>query len=283
MEANLLGLLRLPDVPVVVFERPPLVLSICQLRFTPVLGVANIAYVAPFQRAIQKLYPIASPVQELGFEMQLAPGQPAIPPRTSQASSWQFKSADDTWTLVLATDFLALETRAYRSFDDFSQRFRDAVAALVEHIQPTFGTRLGLRYVNEIRLESGSCRDVISTDLLGPLSVPELSEHTVQAIQQLQLRFGSRQGMNVRHGKFPGGTTVLPLAGQDPDDRPFYLLDIDTFYEVSNAQLATEGIPIDSDLLSRQLDGYNKAIYRLFRWAVTQQYVDTLGVREVGK
>jgi uncharacterized protein (TIGR04255 family) len=165
----------------------------------------------------------------------------------STGARWQFSDPDDTWTVVLAQDSLAIETRAYRHFADFLERLRTVLRALVEHVQPQLGTRLGLRYVNEIRPTSLDWRQVVRSELLGPLSVPEIVANTrqVQCIQQLALRYDEYLGVNINHGLFPGGTTVRPRAGTLQTHTPFYLLDFDVF----RAPPRPAGLAMDPDAI----------------------------------
>ncbi|MGH7863185.1 MAG: TIGR04255 family protein, partial [Candidatus Dormibacteraceae bacterium] len=100
-------LLDLPDVPVVVYENPPLALTLCQVRFPTVLAVADETVAARFQRAIQTGYPIASPAAHLELNIPLEVGRAQV----QQGRLWQFADPSDTWKVVLAQDFVTLETR----------------------------------------------------------------------------------------------------------------------------------------------------------------------------
>src|SRR5439155_23086236 len=143
--------------------------------------------------------------------------------------AYQITHRNDIWKVVLAQDFLAIETRVYEQFDDFLERLREALDALVEHIQPMVGTRIGLRYINEIRPDNMSWSHVIRSELLGPVAIPEFVENATQiaTMQQLLLRYPDEQGINVHYGFIPGGTVVKPRQGEEMQDKEFYLLDFD--------------------------------------------------------
>ncbi len=275
MEPTLLDLLSLPDPSdFIVFERSPLVLAICQVRFTRVLGVAETAFVAPFQRAIQSTYPIVNQTQEISLEVEAAVAGQRVQ-QEARSNRWEFQDREDNWKIVLAEESLAIETRAYDSFSDFLQRLRDALTALVDHVGPSIGTRIGLRYINEIRLDENEPVDVLNRELLGPLAVPDLAAGLEQSVQQLLLRYPERYGVNVRHGYLPAGTMVKPRPGDEVPAGPFYLLDLDAFREF---QLPS-GLSMDVDTISGYVQDFNRALYRFFRWAITPEYVSRMGVR----
>ncbi|HVB62943.1 MAG TPA: TIGR04255 family protein [Ktedonobacteraceae bacterium] len=266
-EVDLLGL---PDVPRIVLDHPPLVLTVCQVRFNSVLGVADPKIVAPFQRAIQQSYPLVNQVQNIDIVAQ--PGNEAA--MKLARPGYQFSDQNDIWRLVLTQDALALETRTYEDFESFLDRLQKALDALIEHIQPAFGARLGLRYINELRPDGMVWASVIRPELLGPIGVPEFIENATQiaAIQQLSLRYPNNQGITIHHGFVPGGTTVRPRQGEEIQNGEFYLLDYDAFREFP----ASQGLLMDTETICRHVKTYHQMIYRLFRWSVTDEYLAML-------
>lgn len=272
-----LDLLGLPDVPHKVLNNTPLVLALCQVRFSSMLSVADTASRSGFQRAIQSNYPVALQVQE--GEVLVGFGENEIGLRGEQRRSplWQFSDLNDIWKIVLSQDFLSLETRKYVHFDDFLERLQEALDALIEHIQPTVGTRVGLRYINEIRsssLNELSWFDVIRQDLLGPIAVPELMHNTSQVIsvQQLLLRYPDDVGINIHYGLLPGSTTLrLRPKGESPTDA-CYLLDFDVFREFSLPQ----ALAMDARAICQNVALYHEMIYRLFRWSVSEKYISRM-------
>jgi uncharacterized protein (TIGR04255 family) len=265
--------LGLPEVPVVLFERPPLVLTVCQVRFPAVLSVADPVAVAPFQRAIQARYPVAKPLQT-GVAVELGIHESSAELRqSSTALRWQFADPDDNWTVVLSQDFVTIETRLYHRFSEFIARLREVLDALLEHIRPSFTTRIGLRYVNEIRAGHQNWSDIVNSYLMGVIGSPDFKGHVSHALQQIGLEYDTEMSINIRHGLLPSGTTVQPRATDPSPDAPFYLLDYDAFREFSPAP------DIQQDLVCMQVESFNRAVYRLFRWSITPTYASSLGER----
>jgi uncharacterized protein (TIGR04255 family) len=274
MEQTLLELLSLPETPHVVFENPPLALALCQVQFANVLNVANPGFVAPFQQAIQELYPIAGQAEQVQIELGLAPGDVGV---RGQARSQQWRFTDDTddWTVVLTPNFVALETRAYEDFKVFLTRLRQVLDAVTRHIRPPFVTRIGLRYIDEIRQTDLPGSSVVRQELLGPLASLNISKYAELSMQELILRFPKSRGINIHHGLFPNGTTVTPRSGETAPEGLFYLLDFDVFREFRPVQKQA----MNPETICKHVAEYNKTIYQLFRWFVTDEYISTLEVR----
>jgi len=270
---------QLPEMPHVIFEHPPLVLALCQVRYTSVLNVTNASFVAPFQEAIKDQYPVvaANPIHEIGVQFGNSPGEANIL-QGNPSIQWQFTDQDDNWKIVLTPDFFSIETRVYEHFDDFLDRLRKALNALIQHIKPVSGIRIGLRYVNEIRPSNIDWPHIIRRELLGPVIVPELINNAIQftAVQQIQLRYPNEQGININHGLLPSGTIVAPRQGEEELlERPFYLLDFDAFHEFP----PPKSFIMNLDVICRDVKKYHRDIGRLFKWSVTEQYMSSLEVR----
>jgi len=269
----MLDTLRIPKVERIVFEQTPLVLAICQVRFRPLLSISDPAAVAPLQRALLERYPILDPFGELELKLQGLPSQAQIEPGTP-AHRWKFTDPDDIWSVVIALDFITIETRRYEAFEDFLQRLRELLAAFGESFPHTIGTRVGLRYINEIRAADERWADVVRPGLLGPLGEPELAGEIDQVIQQLVLKVDDDQGINFRHGVLEG-TAVQPSPGDEPPVSKFYLLDYDAYREYPRPG----SLLLDPDVVCRQVETHHEAIERLFRWSITEDYTASLGVR----
>ncbi len=260
-------LLPLPDRARLVLAQQPLAIAICQVQFPEVQTVQDATFIAAFQTAISRTYPVAS-IQPRQIQVSMDPGGV----RQQVSIQWAYADPDDTWHVVLAGDSLSLETRHYTHFEEFTERLQVVLTALFEHIRPSQIGRLGLRYVNEIRGSGMAWTDIIRNELLGSLADPALNELTTQHIGEVQLRAGEHHLVQMRHGWFPQGTTVRPRAGEPVSDQPFYLLDFDAFEDLSGS--ATPGV--DRHYLCVRVATFHRNIYRLFRWAVSDDYLRRL-------
>ena len=267
MDIGFLEQVPFPDVPVVIFENAPLALAVCQVRFPTMLGLVSPDRLAPFQNALRLDYPAATQ----GTQFVFTAGVPGQPPVGGSAGQWTFSSQPGDWSVTVANDFVGLETRAYPNVDEFIDRVRRVLDAFVDAFGQLSPQRVGLRYINEIRLgQQLDYRQTIRSELLGPLGLPNF-ESAVQAVQEIVLRFEGGNGITMRHGLFPMGSTVIS-AKPSADNGPFYLLDVDAFTDRS----ALPGPPPDVEAVCAILREYNAGVHRLFRWAVTPIYVDSL-------
>ena len=133
-----------PDAPRLELVNSPLELVVCQLRFPMVLALAGGQPPEEFGRRIQGTYPVAKRKQTVNFEIV---GESAV---QKSSVTWVFEDQDSEWTVSLASNFIALETKKYVRFADYLERFEQ----LLQHARETFEVRLmerlGLRYVDHL-------------------------------------------------------------------------------------------------------------------------------------
>ena len=253
-----------------VYERPPLAIALCQVRFTTRYGLAE-AVVGKFQEAIESEYPIPDQQQVTAVPLGGVLGIQSPP----QVMQWQFADNAGDWTVTLTSDFVTLETRAYQDFDEFLSRLRRVLQTLIITINPRFGRRIGLRYINEIRSENRDWSSIIRPEILGPLTIEPLSENCDQAFQVLSLRAGEAR-ITLQHGPFQTGSTVLAKPGTSPHSEPFYLIDIDMYQDFN----PPKALKMDETAICRQVEDYHVTVGELFRWITTDEYRKSLGERD---
>jgi uncharacterized protein (TIGR04255 family) len=266
--ASLLNALKLPKYEDVVLQNPPLVLAVCQVRFPRAFGLLQSAELRAFQKPIQDAYPVPA----VGAEVILEAQSGADAKIKKSRDKLTFSTPDGGWTVSLTEEFLGLETRAYEGFASFRVRLGEALDALLACVEGVKPTRVGLRYINEIRVgETPDWSRVIREELRGPLST-DVMQHASQCLQEIVISTDEQTGLTMRHGLLPGGTTV---AGADvPEGEPFYLLDCDVFRTFSMDSLRT----IDPSEIVATTSEFNEAAYSLFRWSIQDEYLSQLGV-----
>lgn len=266
----LLDELGLPGYEHVIFERSPLALAACQIDFPPILGVTDQVKVAPFQDDLIERYPIlVTPPPSAGFSVTFTPmGQQA-----QQFPQWHFTDKERNWSAVLTPERLVLETRAYEHFGAFRAHLSSLLQALVKHFRPQVATRIGVRYINEVREFEGVAVTPIRPGLMGVSGIAEWGERTSHYMQEVRLEFSEHQAIILRLGMLPGGSFVLARPGEAQPPGKFHLLDFD----VSRIFPTTEEPTMDSETICAYVDEYHEAIGRLFRWAITEEFVEWMG------
>lgn len=247
----------LPSYERVVFAKAPLGLVLAQIRFPVLFRFEERPFLASFHDAIRRAYPQAALEQQVGVKIS---GKGA---ETTGEQNWRFSDATGAWSVVLGDQAVTLESRAYESFSPFLERFRHVAQSVVDHLGVSERTRLGLRFVNELRADGASTLADWGR-LLNPAFVgfgvdhEGLGDRIEHAFQELQCR-QENGTLAIRHGLLQG-TTIMRPASLDPPGGPFYLLDLD-FSDPSMLSL-------DVDATCRQLRSFNEAMYRFFRWAL---------------
>jgi uncharacterized protein (TIGR04255 family) len=252
----------IPEAPYEVFANPPLKAMLGQVRFPPILRIADIAALGAFQEHIRDEWPDFAQEQQISF--LIGPGAPAQAAAPQAVS--RFTSQDGLWSLVLAPDVLTLEAGTsgpYSSYEEFSKRFAQAWTAVLDVFRPSAITRQGLRYVDHIEgdFPVADWAGLINPELLGPV-IGVLAQGLVQAVAEY--RFDREDGLLVfKHGLVPAG----------PDNTPGYLLDFDYFTEQHSGDVSL-------DALKTRFDSYHDACYALFRWCVTDHALERFRANE---
>ena len=134
-------------------SRQPLVLVLCQVRFSTV-QVGD--YIPKIQEEFRrKRFPIerAGKVQQL----ILAPGGGA-PIQAVEQQRWEYRTREECWSILVMPDSVVLQTTAYERFEGFAERLRhavDTVFAATEHDRLGVVHRVGLRYIDAVRPRPG--------------------------------------------------------------------------------------------------------------------------------
>lgn len=247
----------------VALPNAPLDRVLIQLRFPPIISIKTDSYVAPFQEAIRKDYPVLRPEEVRNFLLD--------PERVQErtAKIWRFYDLEEDWRVSLGSEFLALETTNYKSRHNLVERFGKIVQALEAHFDPQVIDRLGVRYIDRIRGDAYTqLSTLVRKEVSGILST-ELSEFSQQSISESIFEVPDEPWtMIARWGKLPPNFTIDPNVLQ-PIDSESWILDLDTFHQESR--------PLDVENLMGQVQQFSERIYTFFRWAVTEEFLRLYG------
>jgi uncharacterized protein (TIGR04255 family) len=133
-----------------VLSNSPLVLVLCQVRFSPLMAMEG--YIPRIQEELRFAgYPINA-------SSQLHEVVSAGTSRTSTQRTrwrWEFLDKDRRIGVVLHEGFVAVQTTDYQDFDQFSSRVLDVVDIVSRSVGELFVTRVGLRYVDVVLPRDG--------------------------------------------------------------------------------------------------------------------------------
>jgi uncharacterized protein (TIGR04255 family) len=243
-------------------ERPPLVRVIAQLRFPSIVSLGRPEFLGPFQEAIRDRYGILRQVQTAGFAM----GPLGVTLQRSEAVIWRFHDKANRWQVTLSSDFIALESTAYKDRNDFFERLEQILVALEAVAKPPVYDRLGVRYINRVRGgELQKLPSLVRGEVIGLAGAPILG--LTHSLCESLFQKGDLS-LNTRWGKLPPNATTDPTAVQ-PIPEPSWVLDLDMFREVQK----------DFDTLSILEDGrmFARTIHDFFRWCVKPEFLEVYG------
>lgn len=255
--------LRGPPPPEIPLARAPLLRVIAQVRFPTILAVRSADRVSGFQEIVRDRY---TRLEREEITM-VSVGPIAVPEPGHEAMvHWRFWDDQRRWRTTLTQEFVAIETTAYESRADFVAKFGEVLRAFQEVFHPKFVTRLGARYIDQIRAPAlARIADMLIPELLGPQKV--FGDEAQQLITAVSAKAPPGTFIG-RWGKLPRGTTIDPSL-MPPSEEDSWIIDLD----ISE----TEEITFDSELLITKVRSYAERIYTIFRWMVTDEFIREYG------
>ena len=247
-------------------KNAPLVKALAQVRFPVILKLDTPEGIQGFQERLRAQYPVTR--QEPHLTMVFGPNGPV--PSATQGIVWRMSEVEGPWTVVLARDFVAVETSVYSSRDEFLEKWRVVLDAL-ETLDPAPAVydRLGVRYVN--RLVGDNLIDdlpsLVRTEILGPTNIDRSDAELVASVSQSIFRLNSMQ-VKAGWGMVPGNTVIVP--GIDAVSERSWMLDVDVFSEQPGQSFSTDRV------IEETRRGAEHA-YAFFRWAVLDEFLRRFG------
>lgn len=263
--------MTLPSYERVLFGKSPLRLVIGQVRFPLLFRFNEKPFLAPFQEAIQPEYPRPTQEQQAGVKITPKGVEP------TGESLWRFSDRESNWSVVLGEGALTLESRRFTSIEDFIGRFEKLLNAANTHLGVEERSRLGLRFINEMRSHGATTlKDwaaLLNPDFAGFTGADLLPGPVEHAFHEIRSK-PENGTLVIRHGVLTG-TSVMHAAETASPQGPFYLIDIDYFDDRESR--------LDLEETIKTLRAYNDAIYQFFRWAVDGKIYKQLEPRSAAR
>src|SRR5882762_5816637 len=140
----------------------PLVYVIGQVRISPVVAIEK--YIPEIQEQLRhKGFPrfVKGQIQEIRFAIDAAP-------KMSVVDRYEFQNKESTSGIALATDSISLHTSKYEVYEKFEETFSTALTIIHQVVSLSLVERMGLRYIDLIRLNAGEqFSDYLQPGLLG--------------------------------------------------------------------------------------------------------------------
>ncbi len=238
----------------------PLERVLAQVKFPMIVSINNPAFVGPFQEEIRDRFPDLKEdrIKTVRFDLEGGKSESSVP-------IWRF-SDDEQFQVSLAPDFIALETKRYKSRTDFVERLRYILTALQCTVRPSRMERLGIRYIDRVRDEI-DIKDMVRPEILGVLGT-WIGQQSSHVFTESQID-GDGYSLLVKWGRLPPQATFDPSL-VEPLSTTSWVLDIDAFTVGSPS-------PFEADAVADQADFLAQKSYAFFRWAVTDTFLRTYG------
>jgi uncharacterized protein (TIGR04255 family) len=252
-----------------VFSNPPLALVAAEIRFTDAARLRQQQAKDDVTIALEERFPYAEPFQQAG--LNLTPGGS---PQIQERLGVVLKNAKSTETLTIMSESLTYETTTYDSFDELLQAIAAACDALVAaRVRPAV-QRVGLRYIDELRVPE-PIADVrqwgkwINDRLIGHLTVgpDDFPATTTQSVSTYDL--GEGRGLNFRFAALNQGPIVVPPFLKRPpiESGPFFVLDFDGFHDFGGQ----EAVPLSSEVVGESLAAVHVPCGTAFQRSITDE------------
>ncbi len=135
-------------------SRQPLALVLGQVKFSPIRQMDG--YIPRIQEQFRRN---GLPVERAGKVQQITFGPGAgVPVQVIEQERWEYRTRDETWSVLVTQDSVVLQTTAYERFEGFAERLQGAVRtvlATTEHDRLGVVQRVGLRYVDCVQPREG--------------------------------------------------------------------------------------------------------------------------------
>lgn len=254
-----------------VFPSSPLALVAAEVRFNDSARLRQQTTVDAIAIALEQAFPVQDQFHQAEVQVHLGAG-----PQVSQTSGRTFKNSSSTAIVTLSAGRLSLETTAYSHFAEFRELMLLCCRAVVgAGVTPAL-QRVGLRYIDEIRVPDDAVRDArrwdrwIDPRLVGHLTIGPQTAQVQQAEGVVTYRLAEGSGLNVRFASLPRGAVVSPAAlvrHAFDANLPLFVLDFDGYREF----VGPDATLMSEEVIARTLDAVHAPTGEAFQASITEE------------
>jgi uncharacterized protein (TIGR04255 family) len=164
--------------PLKKLSNSPLVLVLCQVRFSPLMAMEQ-QYIPAIQDRLRRAgYKINASAQIQKVAVTNQGPIKVIQPH------WEFQEKNRMSSVVVNPGFVVLQTTKYDTFDDFLPRLVEAIDITDDVVSGIIVQRIGLRYINLIRPKADeNWQEYLKRELHG-IKKPPFRSDTVEQTHQ---------------------------------------------------------------------------------------------------
>jgi len=251
-----------------IYPHPPVEVVAFELRIPHSLALADRSAQTEVWGHLRQRLPITQPQPGL----QVSIGAPMM--QAQQPLRMLDRSRTESG--VIGPEAIVVENTSYRCYDDFCELLREVLAAV--STQDIAGyTRIGLRYINEIRVP-GVLRPADWERLVHPSLLPGTAlatdDMSVERVGgEIEYATTSQHSVVMRYGSFQGRVVNVegPLRTRTSETGPAFLIDLDSYWEApARAELPQFSI----EAIMNTTSELRAPIHELFERAITDELRD---------
>jgi uncharacterized protein (TIGR04255 family) len=248
-----------------IYSNPPLEVVAWELRIPHSLRLAEKAVQIEVWERLRERLPLTQPQQAL----EVGLGAPMV----QAQQPLRMLDRGRTHSVVIGAEVVVVENTSYRCFEDFCELLREVLSALPSREIAGF-TRVGLRYVNEIRLEGvttvSDWEGLVSGSLIAATSLASEAASLRRLTGEAEFATGPEHSVLMRYGVIAGRVVNIegPLRTRTSESAPAFLIDLDSYWESPSGQeLPSFEIDAVIDATSELRD----PIHHLFEAVITER------------
>lgn len=194
------------------------------------------------------------------IHVRKTPQGPVRDTRTTNFIENNFWNEDKSRRIALCSEYVFLEEKRYEGYAPLREQFTDVLDAVAAQYPGLKLKRLGMRYINEIKLPEADAGPGLGADfwqkyinpwLLGGLRFAANDGALARHMCSTELNYGTDRA-TIKYGVFNG-------EYPKPNRRREFIIDVDTYCQT---QLAPADVPA-------KIDDYHKAACSVFEAAIT--------------
>lgn len=252
-----------------VFAHPPVVLVAAEIRFTDAPRLRQQETLDAVAIAFDQRFPLSTPLGGVG----LVNAGPGAAPQLAQRQGVVLRNIESTESVTVTPSAVSYEATAYRGFKTVSDAVAGVCRTLTDlDVRPAI-TRVGLRYIDEIRVpepptELREWGRWVEPALLAPLAVGG-DLPAVRGIQGATAFEVERGCLNFRYAAFTQGASTIPshLRRRQFVPGAYFGLDFDGFAEFG----ADPATLLDAAVVTDLLPALHDAAATAFQRSITDE------------
>ncbi|MEV4040863.1 TIGR04255 family protein [Streptomyces umbrinus] len=252
-----------------IYKHAPLALVTAEVRFPYSPRLRHEDTLDRIQLALEELLPVRR--TEKRFTVEISAGKDS---KASTFNVQRFLDRTHTLSLVTSPEAFTVETTRYGEFDSFLTFMTKVSEVLIQEKAIPAIDRIGLRFIDEIRVpesieNAAQWVDWVNPGLLPSIETPPGPLKTSQGIAlfdlgdsaQLQFQFAAVNGA-------PAVSNAFLRRQSDPEPGPFFVLDLDSFWQAATPE---ESKDFTIDFLRSTLSRLHAPMGQVFQSALTDR------------